>query len=59
MSCIEFNYNIFLPQGPKIVYGQIYEIYIGVDCELSKNAHLIHASFSSSQVTAWVSFATL
>ena len=59
MSCIEFNYNVFLTQGPEIVYGQIYEIYIGVDCELSKNAHLIHASFSSSQVTASVSSATL
>ena len=59
MPCIEFNYNVSLTQGPEIVYGQIYEIYIGVDCELSKNAHLIHASFSSSQVTASVSSATL
>merc|ERR1712156_147654 len=42
------SFSIFL-KGPEIVYGQIYEIYIGVDCELSKNAHLIHASFSSSQ----------
>ena len=59
MSRIELDDNVFLTQGPEIVYGQIYEIYIGVDCELSKNAHLIHASFSSSQVTAWVSSAVL
>ena len=59
MSRIELDDNVFLTQGPEIVYGQIYEIYIGVDCELSKNAHLIHASFSSSQVTTWVSSATL
>ena len=39
-----------MTQGPEIIYGKVYEIYIGEDCALSKHAHLIHKTYSNFQV---------
>ena len=39
-----------MTQGPEIIYGKVYQIYIGEDCALSKHAHLIHESYSNFQV---------
>ena len=50
MNISEEEKNIFMTQGPEIIYGKVYQIYIGEDCALSKHAHLIHESYSNFQV---------